>query len=344
MKVKWVILGASAAFAALWAAAWLAHSRGESPAGEPAELLNVSYDPTRELYKEVGERFAAFTQARTGKAVRVLTSHGGSGAQARAVLGGLKADLVTLALAYDIDALAERGWVRPDWATRFENHSSPCVSTIVFLVRKGNPKKLLSWDDVIRPGTSVITPNPKTSGNGRWSFLAAWGHAAQGAAGEKKAFEFVKALYERVPVLDTGARGSTTTFVQKKIGDVLLAWENEALLAQKEAGPDAVEIVYPEDSVLAEPPVAVVDRNVDARGTRALAEEFIRFLYSEDAQDIIARAGYRPVLPSVLERYRSRFPPIRRLWTVRDLAGSWKEAHQKFFAEGGVFDQIYRSQ
>jgi sulfate/thiosulfate-binding protein len=306
----------------------------------PLVLLNVSYDPTRELYREVAEKFARDYRARTGRAIEVRSSHGGSGAQARAVLGGLKADLVTLALASDIDVLAEKGFVAADWAALQPNNACPYTSTIVFLVRKGNPKRIRGWDDLVREDVGVITPNPKTSGGARWNFLAAWGHVWLGGGTEEQATDFIRRLFKRVPVLDTGARGSTTTFVQKEMGDVLLAWESEAILAIKETGPGKIEIVYPDESILAEPPVALVDRNVDANGTRKPAEEFLRYLYSEEAQELIARSGYRPASPGVLERHRTELPPIRRLFTVKEVAGSWKEAQKKFFSEGGVFDRI----
>lgn len=311
--------------------------------GQDLALINVSYDPTRELYKDISEKFAAAVKARTGRTVKINSSHGGSGSQARAVLGGLKADVVTLALASDIEALEDRGFIHPGWQNEFPNHSSPYTSTIVFLVRKGNPKAIRSWNDLVRPDVAVITPNPKTSGGARWNFLAAWGHVTQNGGDEKQAAEFVKKLYRRVPVLDTGARGSTTTFVQKRIGDVFLSWENEAILALKEAGADAIEIVHPDGTILAEPPVAIVDRNVDAKGTRAAAEEFIRYLYTDEAQDIIARWGYRPANPAILAKHRATLPPFRKQFTIREVAGSWREAQKKFFVEGGVFDQVYHS-
>ena len=303
-------------------------------------LLNVSYDPTRELYKEVGEAFAAAYKAKTGVAIEFRNSHGGSGAQARSVLGGLRADLVTLALASDIDILAEKGLLAADWASRHPNNSCPYTSTIVFLVRKGNPKRIVAWDDLVRDDVSVITPNPKTSGGARWNFLAAWGHVTLNGGTEEKAVDFVRRLFKRVPVLDTGARGATTTFVQKEIGDVLLAWENEAILAVKESGAGKIEIVYPSESILAEPPVAIVDTNVDANGTRALAEEFLKFLYSDDAQEIAAQSGYRPANAEILRRHAATLPPVKRLFTIQEIAGTWKEAQKKFFADGGVFDRI----
>ncbi|HLY74952.1 MAG TPA: sulfate ABC transporter substrate-binding protein, partial [Planctomycetota bacterium] len=272
----------------------------------------------------------------------VNSSHGGSGAQARSVLGGLKADLVTLALASDIEILETRGFVKPGWQDRFPGNSSPYTSTIVFLVRKGNPKGFKAWSDLLRPDAAVITPNPKTSGGARWNFMAAWGSITQNGGTEAQATEFLRKLFERVPVLDTGARGSTTTFVQKKIGDVLVAWENEAVLALKEEGGDQVEIVYPDSTILAEPPVAVVDRVVDQRGTRAAAEEFVRFLYTDEAQEIIAKWGFRPHNADILARHKDSLPPFKKLFTIKDVAGSWAEAQKKYFASGGIFDQIYQ--
>jgi sulfate transport system substrate-binding protein len=312
--------------------------------GKDITLVNVSYDPTRELYKDLGERFTKATLAKTGRKVTVSMSHGGSGAQARAVLGGLKADLATLALASDIETLEDRGFISPGWQSRFPSNSSPYTSTIVFLVRKGNPKKIQGWNDLVRPDVSVITPNPKTSGGARWNFLAAWGSVTQSGGDEKAATEFVKKLYSRVPVLDTGARGSTTSFVQKRLGDVLLAWENEAFLALKEEGGDQLAAIYPDVSILAEPPVAVVDKVVDQKGTRAAAEEFIRYLYTDDAQEAIAAWGYRPSNAAILAKHQDRLPPFKKLFTIKDVAGSWREAQKKFFADGGVFDQIYNPQ
>jgi sulfate/thiosulfate-binding protein len=309
---------------------------------KPVTLINVSYDPTRELYKDISEKFSKAYQAKTGQPVTVSNSHAGSGAQARAVLGGLKADLVTLALASDIEALEDKGFVKPGWQARYPGNSSPYTSTIVFLVRKGNPKGIKGWADLVRPEVSVITPNPKTSGGARWNFLAAWGFITQNGGTEAQALDFLKKLFERVPVLDTGARGATTTFVQKKIGDVLIAWENEAILALKEEGGDQVVLVYPEGTILAEPPVAVVDRVVDQRGTRAAAEEFIKYLYTDEAQEIIAKWGYRPQNAEILAKHAGTLPPFKKLFTIKDVAGSWREAQKKFFASGGVFDQIYQ--
>lgn len=315
---------------------------GSSEAGAaPTTLLNVSYDPTRELYKDVSVRFAKAYQAKTGRAVKIHNSHGGSGAQARAVLGGLEADLVTLALAPDIDALAERGLLAPDWQAKFPNNSSPYTSSIVFLVRAGNPKGIRDWDDLVKPKVAVITPNPKTSGGARWNFLAAWGHVTLNGGSEEKAHAFVRALFANVPVLDTGARGSTTTFVQKKIGDVLLAWENEAHLAVKEAAQDKLEIVYPAASIRAEPPVALVDKNVDRRKSRELAEAFVRFLYEDEAQEAIGTWFYRPSNPAILAKFSATLPPFKKLFTIAEVAGSWKAAQKKFFDDGGVFDTIY---
>lgn len=306
-------------------------------------LLNVSYDPTRELYKQVNVAFAKEWKAKTGDNVVINQSHGGSGAQSRAVIDGLEADVVTLALAYDIDAIAEKAKLLPlDWQSRLPEASTPYTSTIVFLVRKGNPKAIKDWPDLIKPGVQVITPNPKTSGGARWSYLAAWAYAERKPGGSKAtAREFVKDLYAHVPVLDTGARGSTNTFVQRGIGDVLLDWENEARLALKETGGDQFEIVYPSASILAEPPVALVDANADKHGTRKVAEAYLHFLYTKEAQEIEARNYYRPRDPSVAAAYRSQFPDIH-LYTLKDVFGDWKNAQATHFADGGVFDQIYK--
>jgi sulfate transport system substrate-binding protein len=303
-------------------------------------LLNVSYDPTRELYRDVDKAFAAQWKAQHGDTVRIRMSHGGSGKQARAVVDGLPADVVTLALAYDIDVLADRKLLAANWQQRLPDNSAPYTSTIVFLVRKGNPKKIRDWSDLVRPGVQVVTPNPKTSGGARWNFLAAWGYALKQPGGnEAKARAFVHELYRHVPVLDTGARGASNTFVQRSIGDVLLAWENEALLAKRERGGDAVEIVVPSMSILAEPPVAVVDRNADKHGTRAVAEAYLRFLYTPQGQAIAARHFYRPRSPQVLAQYARQFPTVN-LFTLKDLFGDWRQVQAKFFADGAVFDQI----
>jgi sulfate/thiosulfate transport system substrate-binding protein len=302
-------------------------------------LLNVSYDPTRELYAHLGKAFAEKFKADTGQTIEIKTSNGGSGAQARAVIDGLQADVVTLALAYDIDAIADRGLIARDWQQRMPQNSSPYTSTIVFLVRKGNPKRIADWDDLAKPGVKVITPNPKTSGGARWNYLAAWGFALKKYGGEDKAREFVKAIYANVPVLDTGARGSTITFTARGVGDVLLAWENEALLAIDELGKDKFEIVVPSISILAEPPVAVVDKVVDKKGTRAAADAFLKFLYSPEGQTIAAKDHYRPRDPSVAQEYNASFPKLQ-LITI-DEFGGWRKAQATHFNDGGVFDTIY---
>jgi sulfate/thiosulfate transport system substrate-binding protein len=313
-----------------------------STAYADSELLNVSYDPTRELYQALNDTFAKEWQAKTGEAITIQQSHGGSGKQARAVIDGLEADVVTLALAYDIDAIAKKGLIAPDWQKRLANNSAPYTSTIVFLVRKGNPKGIKDWSDLTKQGVQVITPNPKTSGGARWNYLAAWGYALhKNNKDETAARNFVADLYRNVPVLDTGARGSTVTFVERGIGDVLLAWENEAFLALKEFGNDKFEIVVPSESILAEPPVAVVDKVVDAKGTRKQAEAYLNFLYSPEAQDIIAKNSYRPRDAAVAEKYKDAFPKIS-LFTIDDEFGGWKKAQETHFADGGVFDQIYK--
>jgi len=305
-------------------------------------MLNVSYDPTRELYQDVNTAFAAFWQGKTGQEVTVQQSHGGSGKQARAVIDGLQADVVTLGLAYDIDAIEDRGLIGQGWASRLPGNSTPYTSTIVLLVRKGNPKQIKQWDDLARPGVSVITPNPKTSGGARWNYLAAWGYALKRWNGdEAKAREFVARVYHNVPVLDSGARGSTTTFVERGIGDVLIAWENEAILAARELGKDRFEIVYPAVSILAEPPVAVVDKVVDKRGTRAVAQAYLEFLYSEQGQDIAGKNFYRPRSPTAAAKYAAQFPKIN-LFTIDELFGGWRKAQATHFADGGVFDQLYQ--
>ncbi|UXI69084.1 sulfate ABC transporter substrate-binding protein [Tahibacter amnicola] len=303
-------------------------------------ILNVSYDPTRELYKDVATAFAAKHRTETGDQVTVNASHGGSGKQARAVIDGLEADVVTLALAYDIDAIARTGLVGADWQKRLPNNAAPYTSTIVFLVRKGNPKGIKDWPDLIKPGVQVITPNPKTSGGARWNYLAAWGYALRQPGGNAtKAREFVAALYKNVPVLDTGARGSTTTFVQRGIGDVLLAWENEALLSQRELGKDQFEIVVPSISILAEPPVAVVDKVVDKRKTRATAEAYLNFLYTPQAQELAAKHFYRPRLAEVAAKYDSQFAKVTT-FTIDEVFGGWKKAQAEHFDDNGVFDQL----
>lgn len=303
-------------------------------------LLNVSYDPTRELYHEFDAAFARHWKAKTGDNVNVKQSHGGSGKQARSVIDGLQADVVTLALAYDIDAIRDKGLINPGWEQKLRYHSAPYTSTIVFLVRKGNPKKIKDWNDLVKPGVSVITPNPKTSGGARWNHLAAYGYALRQPGGNpQKAAEFLGALYKNVPVLDSGARGSTTTFVERGIGDVLLAWENEALLALRELGPDKFEIVAPSLSILAEPPVAVVDKNVDKKGTRKVAQAYLEYLYSDEGQDIIAKNYYRPAVDKFAKKYASQFPQIK-LFQINELGG-WTAAQKTHFADGGIFDQIY---
>jgi sulfate transport system substrate-binding protein len=317
-----------------------------APAGEggadtaPVELLNVSYDPTRELYQAVDAAFAAEWKQKTGQAVTIRQSHGGSGAQARSVIDGLEADVVTLALAYDIDAIAQKGLIQPDWQRRLSDNSAPYTSTIVFLVRKGNPKGIKDWQDLVRPGVQVITPNPKTSGGARWNYLAAWGYALRQPGGnDETAKAFVKSLFANVPVLDSGARGATNTFVQRQIGDVLLAWENEAYLAIAEAK-DGIEVVVPSMSILAEPPVAVVDAVVDRKGTRAVAEAYLRFLYEPEGQELVAKHHYRPRNPDVAAKYAARFAKVD-MFTVDALFGGWQKAQAAHFADGGTFDQIY---
>jgi sulfate/thiosulfate transport system substrate-binding protein len=312
-----------------------------APPARAQELLNVSYDPTRELYQAFNAAFVKQWQARTGKTVAVQQSHGGSGKQARAVIDGLEADVLTLALAYDIDAVAEGGLLPRDWQKRLPNNSSPYTSTIVFLVRKGNPKAIRDWSDLAKPGVQVVTPNPKTSGGARWNYLAAWAFALKQPGGsDAKARDFVTAVYKNVPVLDSGARGSTTTFVQRGIGDVLLAWENEAFLSIKELGPDKVEIVIPSLTILAEPPVAVVDKVVDKKGTRALAQAYLDYLYSPEGQEIAARNYYRPRQEAVAAKYAKTFPKVN-LVTIDEVFGGWQKAQKTHFADGGVFDQIY---
>lgn len=305
------------------------------------EILNVSYDPTREFYEEYNKQFIADWKKKTGDDLKIRQSHGGSGKQARGVIDGLKADVVTLALAYDIDAIADKGKLLPlDWQKRLPNNSSPYTSTIVFLVKKGNPKHIKDWNDLVKPGVSVITPNPKTSGGARWNYLAAYGYALKlNNDDEAKAKDFVKALFKNVPILDTGARGATTTFVQRGIGDVLLAWENEAFLAKNELGADKFDIIVPSISILAEPPVAVVDKNAAHNGTSELAKAYLEGLYTKEAQEIIAQHYFRPSNPEVAAKYKDKFPAVTLL-TISDFGG-WKKAQEKHFDEGGVFDQIY---
>jgi sulfate transport system substrate-binding protein len=338
--------------------ALLAGCGGGDDAGR-VTLLNVSYDPTRELYREFNESFAQKWQQEQQQRVTIRQSHAGSGSQARAVIDGLGADVVTLALAYDIDSIQAKGKrLGANWQKRLPDNSSPYTSTIVFLVRKGNPKQIKDWPDLIRDGIAVVTPNPKTSGGARWNYLAAWGAVLRTelggdwsklddpaaeqavAAAQKKAEQYVTQLYKHVPVLDSGARGATNTFVQREIGDVLLAWENEALLAIKEFGPDEVEIVVPSSSILAEPPVAVVDTVVDRRGTRHIAEAYLQYLYAEPGQDIAAKHYFRPRNPAVLERYRDQFPALE-LFTINEVFGGWSSVHEQHFADGALFDRIY---
>ena len=305
-----------------------------------AALLNVSYDPTRELYRDINRSFVSAWRKKTGERITVNQSHGGSGAQARAVLDGLQADVVTLALAADIDALAKRGLLAADWQTRLPDNSSPTISTIVLLVRKGNPKGIRDWPDLVRQDIAVITPNPKTSGGARWNFLAALAWAqAQPNANKESAEEFIRLLFRHVPLLDTGARGATNSFVQRGLGDVLIAWENEAWLARKEFGADEFSIVYPSISILAEPPVAVVDSVVDRKGTRAAAEAYLQFLYTREAQEIAAKNYYRPRDATVAAQYAERYPAMK-LATIQDFGG-WNVAQAAYFADGGMFDRIF---
>ena len=304
-------------------------------------LLNASYDPTRELYREINPAFAQAWKARTGDDVTINQSHGGSGKQARSVIDGLEADVVTLALAYDIDNIARRAKLLPaNWQTRLPANATPYYSTVVFLVRKGNPKAIRDWDDLARKGVKVITPNPKTSGGARWNFLAAWGYGQKTYGSPAAAEAFVKRVFANVPVLDSGARGATVNFAERGLGDVLVTWENEALLATRELGADRFEIIMPSVSIRAEPPVALVDKVVDKRGTRAVAEAYLQFLYSAPAQEIAAAKGYRPRDPAVLARYRARFPRVP-LFEIDRNFGGWTKAHKLFFSDGGVFDRIY---
>ena len=303
-------------------------------------LLNVSYDPTREFYAEYNAAFAKHWQARTGDKVTVKASHGGSGKQARSVIDGLEADVVTLALAYDIDAIADKGLLKADWQQSLQGNSSPYTSTIVFLVRQGNPKQIKGWPDLIKPGISVITPNPKTSGGARWNYLAAWAHELKRTGSEDKARDFVRKLFENVPVLDSGARGSTVTFAERGQGDVLLAWENEAHLSLKEFGAEKFDIVYPKLSIHAEPPVAIVDKVVDKRGTRDVARAYLGYLYSPEGQDLAGKHHYRPTDAKAAAKYAKQFPKLA-LVKIDDVFGSWAQAQKTHFADGGVFDQIY---
>ena len=304
-------------------------------------LLNVSYDPTRELYAEYNKEFSKYWKAKAGDDVKIRTSHGGSGKQGRSVIDGIDADVVTLALAYDIDEISQKAKLLPaDWQKRLPHNSSPYTSTIVFLVRKGNPKNIKDWGDLIKPGVSVITPNPKTSGGARWNYLAAWAYALKKDGNEDGARKYISALFKNVPVLDTGARGATISFVERGLGDVLLAWENEAFISIKEWGPDKFDIVAPSLSIVAEPPVAVVDKVVDRRGTRKVAEEYLKHLYSPEAQEIIAKNYYRPTDPKVAAKYAAQFPKLD-LVTIDGAFGGWAKAQKDHFADGGTFDQLY---
>lgn len=323
--------------AALAAAVWA----GSAVAAD-ITLLNVSYDPTREFYAEFNKTFAASYAKESGKTVEVKQSHGGSGAQARSVIGGLQADVVTLALAYDVDAIAERGLIDAKWQRRLQQNSAPYTSTIVFLVRQGNPKGIKDWGDLIKPGVSVITPNPKTSGGARWNYLAAWAYAAKTYGSEDKIREYLKALFKNVPVLDTGARGATVTFVERGTGDVLLAWENEAYLALKEFGPGKFELVVPSVSILAEPSVSVVDKVVDKKGTRAVAESYLKFLYSKSGQELAAKHFYRPRDPEIAAKHADSFAKVE-LVTIDGAFGGWAKAQKTHFGDGGTFDQIYQN-
>jgi sulfate transport system substrate-binding protein len=334
----------AAAFAAAFTTTVVAVASLGSSVAQAADitLLNVSYDPTRELYQDLNAAFARQYKVKTGDNVTVRQSHGGSGKQARSVIDGLQADVVTLALAYDIDAISERGLIAHNWQQRLEHRSTPYASTIVFLVRKGNPKGIRDWADLAKPGVAVITPNPKTSGGARWNYLAAWGYALrQPGATEASARAYMAKLFKNVPVLDSGARGATTTFTERGIGDVLIAWENEALLAVKELGRGNFEVVAPSVSILAEPPVAVVDKVVDKRGTRAVAEAYLKYLYSAEGQQIAARHYYRPVVEPYARQYAVQFPAIK-LFTIDEVAGGWTKAQKTHFADGGLFDQIYQ--
>jgi len=339
MRIRLTLTG-SLPLLALMAGAGIAVAQGTP---KPVTLLNVSYDPTRELYEDFNQQFATYWKGKAGQDVTIRQSHGGSGKQARSVIDGLEADVVTLALAYDIDQIAEKGGLLPaNWQSRLPNNSSPYTSTIVLLVRKGNPKGIKDWGDLAKPGVSVVTPNPKTSGGARWNYLAAWAWALRQPGGnEATAKEFVTRLYQNVPVLDAGARGATTTFVERGIGDVLIAWENEALLAIKELGQGKFEIVAPPLSILAEPPVAVVDKIAGKHGTKAVAQAYLEYLYTETGQEIAARHFYRPRLASVAAKYAAQFPQVR-LVTVDEVFGGWKKAHATHFADGALFDQIYQ--
>jgi sulfate/thiosulfate transport system substrate-binding protein len=339
MRIRLAVSGWPA-FLAFLAAAGRSQAQ-ETP--KPVTLLNVSYDPTRELYEEFNQQFATYWKGKTGQDVTIRQSHGGSGKQARSVIDGLEADVVTLALAYDIDQISEKAGLLPaNWQTRLPHNSSPYTSTIVLLVRKGNPKQIKDWGDLARPGVSVITPNPKTSGGARWNYLAAWAWALRQPGGnEATAKEFVGKLFKNVPVLDAGARGSTTTFVERGIGDVLIAWENEALLAIKELGPGKFEVVAPSLSILAEPPVAVVDKVAGKHGTKAVAQAYLEYLYTPEGQEIAAKNFYRPRDPGVAAKYAAEFPKVS-LVTVDEVFGGWKKAHAAHFADGALFDQIYQ--
>ncbi|OQC24254.1 MAG: Sulfate-binding protein precursor [Verrucomicrobia bacterium ADurb.Bin063] len=312
--------------------------------GKEITLLNVSYDPTRELYLEFNRAFARHWQEQTGEGVVIRQSHGGSGKQARAVIDGLAADVVTLALAYDVDALWEKATLLPrDWQKRLPHNSAPYTSTIVFTVRKGNPKQIRDWDDLARPGVSVIMPNPKTSGGARWNYLAAWGYALKKWGGnEAKAREFVARIFKNVPILETGARGAMTAFAQRNLGDVLVAWENEALLLLKEPSPGGAELVIPSLSILAEPPVAWVDRVVNRRGTRVVAQAYLEYLYSPEGQEIVAKHGYRPRLESAARKHAGTFPKVN-LFTIDEVFGGWQKAQKTHFGAGGVFEQIQQA-
>lgn len=316
-------------------------AHAQTPA--PVTLLNVSYDATRELYQDYDAAFARYWKQKTGQTVVIHQSHGGSGSQSRTVLSGIPADVVSLALAYDMDTLALRGRLLPDnWQSRLPDNSSPYTSTIVFLVRKGNPKHIHDWPDLVRPGVAVITPNPKTSGAARWAFLAAWAFALDRPGGNPaRARDFVARLYKNVPVLDSGARGATNTFVERGVGDVLLSWENEALLATRQLGKGQFDIVVPSESILAEPAVAVMDKTVERKGTRTVAEAYLQYLYSREGQEIAARHFYRPRLPELARQYASQFPALK-LVTVGKRFGGWQKAQAEFFADGAVFDQIYQ--